>query len=264
MLNIDTIIESDKPAFPKKKHTEHFQNILDEIDEEIDNLEVETNICDVPSSIKQSVLSRFHEVMDKHLEDIRPRLKALLQSWDTENYLLLFSQSVENATIEFGKLENEEAKKISGRSTINVKNVKQDNKMIYNHTTKEIESKANKNEKMVLKQLRRLQHIKGCVNKIKHLEKDDIIRHNQLNIDIQDNINKMSLDHTPNDELKDLIQHLKDNRFSLKFQHMKIELHIERLEKKFKILKMSATNTTKTLSTTNLMRQIVINRFPKS
>ena len=54
VLNIDTCIESDKPAFPIKKHTEQFQNILDEIDEEIDNLEVETNICDVPSSIKQN------------------------------------------------------------------------------------------------------------------------------------------------------------------------------------------------------------------
>ena len=146
-------------SFPRKKHTEQFQNILDEIEEEIDNMEVETNIGDVPNSIKQSVLSKFHGIVDKHLEEIKPRLRAVLQSWDAEKYLLLFSQSVEKATIEFGNLESEEAKKISGRSTINTKNIKIDNKMVYNHTTKEIESKANKNEKMVLKQLRRLQHI---------------------------------------------------------------------------------------------------------
>ena len=140
---------------------------------------------------------------------------------------------------------------MKGRSTLNYKCVKQDNKMVMNHTTGQIELKASKYERLVLKQLRRLQHIRSCLNKMKHIGPDDPIKKSKLNIDIQENINKIINEHHPNDELGDFISHLSENRFTLKFQYWKIELNIDRLDKKCNTLKISATDTTKILSTRN-------------
>ena len=256
-------MESVKAVFPQKKHTEQFQNIIDDINDELDSTGDEPDISNVPLSIKHEMLTNLHHTMDKHLTKVKPALAVLLKSWDTGNYLFTFAKAIEEATIEFGGLGGEDAEKIKGRSTLKYKFVKQDKKMVINHTTGQIELKANKYERLVLKQLRRLQHIKGCLNKMKHIGSDDPIKKSKLNIDIQENINKIINEHHPNDELGDLISHLSENRFTLNFQHWKIVLNIDRLDKKFNTLKISATNTTKILSTRNLTKLIATNKYPR-
>ena len=94
----------------------------------MDSIVQEPDISNVPHSIKQEMLTILHHTMDKHLARIKPDLAKLLKPCHTGNYLRTFAKAIEDATIEFGGLDEEEAEKVTDRSTLNYKFAEHDNK----------------------------------------------------------------------------------------------------------------------------------------
>ena len=160
----------NKPKFkPKRIHDKEFEEMLDKIYEDYDDQCIKNKHEDdkknYSAECKQYHLNELHKQMDIELRNIDNDLRNALHNKHTQTYIQIFSTAIEQATIKFGDLAQDQAHKVQGRSTINVVYRSEKSKCFHNTDTNDIESPCNGHDLRILKQMRRIKHINNCTQR---------------------------------------------------------------------------------------------------
>lgn len=124
------------------------------------------NASNFTNKQKQEQLAELHKHIDHELDKQKDQWSMLLKANDTETYMQLFSQCVEDATALYANLSAKQYKQLMGRSTINIKSQKDQPPATYNHDTQQMEAPVSHEAARLMRQCRRLQLIKGSADKL--------------------------------------------------------------------------------------------------
>ena len=235
---IDTSIPGKaKKLFPDKIREAEFEKNLEALQKEFDDEPIEVDNSDIPNEILEDNLNQLHAIMDEHLHNNREEFIHLTKNKNTQAYMELFAKCIEDATSQFGELDDIKRKAISGRSTINIKYVDKHQSLVHNEVTNDMESKASKQEQLMILQYRRLKHVKGCVIQRKKCADHDICKKARLAVEMHKNVQHINKDRSEYDGLDDIAEHFKENLNTLNFNVFKIELHENRILEKYDSIK---------------------------
>ena len=153
-----------QPIFPKKikPPTQQVSEVNEEADKEQEGWQDEQDATNYTREQKNEQLEKLHRHIDWQIKYAHNKLVKLLKSQNTEEYLTTFSECIETATANFATTQQ---KRLQGRSTINIALVHDQKPARFHVETHEMEKPVHAEDASILKQFRRLQAIKQCVQK---------------------------------------------------------------------------------------------------
>jgi len=181
---------------------------------------------------KREQLAKLHSFIDARLKGHGNIWDTLLAAHRTDRFMEVFSQCIEDACIEYGDVDPENSKAYLGRSTINVKQVREGPNAVFNPDTNDLESPLSKEAGRIILQYRRLIAIRNCSHRL-----NTSINRDNLTREIRGNLNKFYKDVQDRDELGELLEHTSEHLNDLKFNYFLITKHAESLLKRFNVVK---------------------------
>ena len=238
------------PIFPKKKIKDvELQQFIDDLLEEQHELDDEERKDKAQRNIddetKQKIIQQMHKEMDDNLNKRKKEMDHLIRSHKMQDFLDVFSNVVEDSIIKIAEPSIEVSKDFKGRSTLNVQNVKQDAKHMFENNTETMVSNIAKHEQRILKQARRIKSILD-VSLIYHkTASSDTIKRMRLLSELHNSFAALKANDVETDGNGEIIQHINSNLNSFKLNPFQMMRAYERNTKTFETLKLKTIQNRK-------------------
>ena len=141
-IEVDVPDDTIAPTFPSKRKEDEAvfeEAVLEEQRQDEDRTKKDDGAKLTPKQ-KEQQLAKLHSLIDKKLDLRRREWGRLLHAGDTDEYMELFAQCIEDATAIFGDLDAKQGRDIVGRSIVNIREKSDNKSSIYNPTLQEMQS----------------------------------------------------------------------------------------------------------------------------
>jgi len=173
-------------------------------------------------------LNELHGHMDSLLRSSASTLASLLVQNDTEAYIKLYSTLIEQATLSYAGINDQDARCYKGRANVNIKSCQQGPGATYNRDTASMETPICGEARRLILQYRRLITLRNSAYRITKGDAGSKCRAQMIG-----NLRCFSKNVQERDCCDDLLEHFKAREGTFDFNYFTLTKHAERLLKHY-------------------------------